>query len=179
MILWVEETKNGKFKFVERYTDYMTGQAKKVSVTFEKNTAQSRKVAQKALDEKVDKAMRTKPKASMNLQNLVKEYQEYQEPLVKQSTYRRNCFACKTIMDILGSETLLNRMTANHVRTKLLASKKEASTLNELLIRFKALIRWGYYNDYIDNISFINKLEPFTDSTRREKVQDKLWNPEN
>lgn len=38
--MWIEETKNGKYKAVERYTDYLTGKQKKVSVTMEKNTAQ-------------------------------------------------------------------------------------------------------------------------------------------
>ncbi len=34
--MWVEELSNGKFKFVERYTDYMTGKVKRVSVTMDK-----------------------------------------------------------------------------------------------------------------------------------------------
>ena len=27
--MWIEETKNGKYKFVEQYTDYMTGKKKR------------------------------------------------------------------------------------------------------------------------------------------------------
>jgi hypothetical protein len=41
--MWVEESKNGKFKFCERYTDYLTGKVKRVTVTIDKNTPQSRK----------------------------------------------------------------------------------------------------------------------------------------
>ncbi|CUX23292.1 hypothetical protein BN3456_00650 [Clostridium sp. C105KSO13] len=29
--MWVEETKNGKYKAVERYTDYLTGKQRKVT----------------------------------------------------------------------------------------------------------------------------------------------------
>ena len=47
--MWTEKTKNGKFKHVERYTDPITGKEKKVSITTEKNTAQARKSAQRAL----------------------------------------------------------------------------------------------------------------------------------
>ena len=56
MIMWVEERKTG-FKFVERYTDPMTGKTRRVSVVMEKNTAQSRKLAAVALSEKIDKAL--------------------------------------------------------------------------------------------------------------------------
>ena len=46
MVMWIEETKNGKYKFVERYEDYLTGITNKVSVTIERNTPESRKTAQ-------------------------------------------------------------------------------------------------------------------------------------
>ena len=52
--MWTEKTKNGKYKHVERYTDPITGKEKKVSVTTEKNTAQARKSAQRALLTKID-----------------------------------------------------------------------------------------------------------------------------
>ena len=35
--------KNGKYNFVERYTDFLTGKKKRVSVVMDKNTAQTRK----------------------------------------------------------------------------------------------------------------------------------------
>ena len=57
MIMWVEERKTG-FKFVERYTDPMTGKTRRISVVMEKNTAQSRKLAAVALSEKIDKALK-------------------------------------------------------------------------------------------------------------------------
>lgn len=43
MDMWIEETKNGKYKFVEQYTDYITGKKKRVSVTLEKKTAAAKK----------------------------------------------------------------------------------------------------------------------------------------
>ena len=50
--MWVEERSNGKFKFCERYTDYLTGKVKRVSVIMDKNTAQTRKIAQRTLEQK-------------------------------------------------------------------------------------------------------------------------------
>lgn len=172
--MWVEETKNGKFRAVERYTDYLTGKTKKVSVTMAKNTAQSRKVAQAALSEKIMGAyQQPKEKKDVRLDELVEAYREDQELTVKKSTFGRNYFACNTIMGILGESTLVSRLTAKYVREKMLATGKGAGTLNEHLARFKALMRWGYHNDLIDNISFLDKLELFKDIPHRQKIQDK------
>lgn len=116
--MWVEETKNGKYKFVERYTDFMTGKQKRVSVVMDKNTAQARKAAQKAIDEKIDKAVRAcmSVEKTITLAELVDVYRQDQKQTVKQSTYKRNYFACKTLMEILGEDTLVERLSAQYIR---------------------------------------------------------------
>ena len=172
--MWVEETKNGKYKFVERYTDHMTGKTKKVSVTMDKNTAQSRKTAQKALDEKINQALSANPSKKITLKELVEEYREDQHLTVKQSTYSRNFYACNSIMQLLGENTLIDRMSAKYVRDRFLASGKAPGTLNEHLCRFKAMMRWGYRNDLITDISFLDKVEPFKDIPHKAKIQDKF-----
>lgn len=171
--MWIEETKKGKFKAVERYTDYLTGKVKRVSVTMEKNTAQSRKTAQATLTEKINAVYQQKETKDIRLGELVDEYRKDQKLTVKKSTYTRNYFACKTITGILGESTLVSRLTAKYVREKFLRTGKSPGTLNEHLTRFKALIRWGYHNDYITDISFLDKLEPFKDMPHREKIYDK------
>lgn len=173
MIMWVEKQENGKFKFVERYTDYITGKQKKVSVTLDKNTAQSRKMAERLLQDKMTQFTPVQQK-NLTLQELIEEYRKDQAVTVKQSTYKRNYFACKTLAAILGEDTLIERLNANYVRTALLSTRKEPGTLNEHLVRFKALIRWGYHNDLVTDISYLDKLEPFKDVPHREKIQDKF-----
>lgn len=171
--MWVEETKNGKYKMVERYEDYFTGQTKKVSVTMDKNTAQSRKVAQKALQDKIDAALSKNNRKPVTLTELVEEYRKDQERTVKKSTYTRNYFACETIKSILGENTIIERMTGKYIRDKFLATGKSAGTLNEHLKRLKAMIRWGYRNDLLPTVAFLDKVEPFKDIPRKEKIQDK------
>lgn len=178
--MWVEETKNGKYKFVERYEDYLTGNIRRVSVTMEKNTAQTRKTAQKALDEKIEQVMRKtfiKPK-NITLKILVDQYRTDQKLTVKKSTYTRNFYACKTLMGILGENTIIDRMTAKYVRDRFLATGKDPGTLNEHLIRFKALMRWGFHNDFVDDVRFLDKIESFKDTPHRQKIQDKFLEAE-
>lgn len=47
--MWIEKTPSGKFKYVEQYTDYMTGKKKRVSITLEKDTASAKRTALETL----------------------------------------------------------------------------------------------------------------------------------
>ncbi|CUX23300.1 hypothetical protein [Clostridium sp. C105KSO13] len=93
-------------------------------MTKEKTTAQSRKVAQKTLEAKIEKALEEKPKKNYTLNELVGAYMADQKVTVKMSTYHRNYFATKTLMSILGKDTLVNRLSAKYVREKLLKTGK-------------------------------------------------------
>lgn len=174
--MWVEELKNGKYKFVERYEDYLTGKMRRVSVTLDKNTASARKQAQAAITAKIERALQKDyaPVKDITLKNLVEEYRKSQLLTVKKSTYTRNYHACNALMRILGANTLVNHLTARFVRESFLASGKENGTLNEHLTRFKALIRWGYKNDLIQDVSYLDKIERFKDKSHKEKIQDKF-----
>lgn len=171
--MWIEKTKNGRYKFVERYEDHLTGTTKKVSVTLDRNTPQSRKTAQKTLGQKIAAAMEKDTQSDVTLAELVEEYRKDQKLTVKQSTYTRNFHACNAIMKMLGEDTIVGRMTARYVRSRFLSSGKAPGTLNEHLARFRALIRWGYKADLIADISFLDKIEPFKDVPHKVKIQDK------
>ena len=173
--MWCEKLNNGKYRFAERYLDPMTMTQKKVSVTLDKNTRQAQKTAQQALQEKIrEKLMLTVAPKDIKLEELVEAYRAEQEKTVKKSTYKRNYFACNTLMGILGEDTLLSKLSAGYIRSRFLATGKEPGTLNELLVRLKALLRWGYKNDYIPDIRFLDKLEPFKDVPHRQKIEDKF-----
>ena len=174
--MWVEKLDNGKYKYIERYEDYLTGKMRRVSVTLDKNTAAARKQAQAALTAKIEQAL-TKDvtvKKDITLCELVTEYRKSQKLTVKESTYSRNYHACNTLMKMLGENVLVDRLTARYVRDSFLSSGKENSTLNEHLTRFKALIRWGYKNDLLRDISYLDKIERFKDVPHKEKIQDKF-----
>lgn len=171
--MWVEQTKKGKYKFIERYTDPLTGKYRRVSVTLDKDTPQSRKHAQKALAEKIRQAEAGKPE-NITLSKLIEKYREEQKKTIKASTYARNYSACNSIMEILGSDTIISRMNAGYIRESFLATGKEPVTLNEFLTRFKALMRWGYRNDYVSDISYLDKLEKFKDTPHRIKIEGKF-----
>ena len=170
--MWIEETKNGKFKFVERYTDYITGKQKKISITMDKNTPKNRKLAIEILNKKMQSKV-TVTNDKLNLATLIEKYLDYQHKTVKLSTYERNYNSMETIKKMFGSDILVERLSASYITDIFLSSGKNPTTLNELLKRFKAMIRWGYKNDYIDNINYLDKIDGFKEPTKREKIKDK------
>lgn len=172
--MWVEQTKKGKYKYIERYTDPLTGKYRRVSVVLEKNTRQAKKQAQEIIGDKIRQAYACTPTLQITLTDLVEKYRTEQKSTVKASTYSRNYFACESLKRILGPDTQVDKLNAGYIRQSMLATGKEPGTMNEHLVRLKALLRWGYKNDLIYNISYLDKLERFQDVSHREKIQDKF-----
>ena len=168
---------NGKYRFFESYEDYMTGKTKYVSCTLDSCSKKAHKEAYMILQNKIEKVydntLSKKPK-KVTLAKLVELYRIEQKQTVKESTYKRNYYACKTLCTILGEDTDINRLTAAYIKTKLLETGKEPGTLNEHLTRLKALLRRAYKSDLLQSVSFLDKLERFNDIPHRVKIEDKF-----
>lgn len=180
--MWAEQQSNGKVKFIERYVNPMTGKTGKVSVTMEKDNRSTRKAAEKVLEQKIEQKLKeltssTAPE-SVTLQDLVDAYRAEQKRTVKASTYRRNFFYGNAMLETLGPDTLIDRLTAKYIRDRMYARDAKNSTINELLKRTKGILRWGYKNDYIADIAFLNKVSPLPDISYREKIEDKYLETE-
>lgn len=176
--MWIEKTPSGKFKYVEQYTDYMTGKKRRVSVTLEKDTAAAKRTALETLTRMIE-SRQSKPAENkdITLEELIEKYREYQKRTVKLSTYKRNFYAMETIKTILGFDIIVNRLTANYIKEQFTSSGRANGTLNEFRIRLFALLHWGYENDYVKDVSFLHKVKPFKDVSHKEKIQDKYMEP--
>lgn len=172
--MWVEKTPAGKYKYVEQYTDYMTGKKKRVSVTLDKDSAAAKRNALQILSRMIGQRQE-QPEAmqAYTLQDVIQKYLTEQQQTVKASTFARNRCQMKAIIQILGADTLMERLTAGYIRSKFLKTGENAGRLNERRTRLAAMINWAYENDYISNTDCIRKFKPFKDSTKREKIQDK------
>ena len=123
--MWIEETKNGKYKFVEQYTDYMTGKRKRVSVTLDKKTAAAKRTAMEALTRMIEQRQSVVPEEKeLTFSELVDKYREYQKLSVKAATYTRNYYACETLKKMLNPDILVNRLTANYIKECFLHSER-------------------------------------------------------
>ena len=170
--MYCEELKSGKARFGMSYTDGR-GKSHRVSVTMPRNTATYRREAEKILNEKIRQATIGDRPDELKLGELAELYYEQSRPFVKEVTYMRNRNAVKTLVQIIGADINVSRIGSKIVSTALYESGRDNSTLNELLRRFKAFMRWGYANDYVADVTWLKKLKPFPDLSRREKNAEK------
>ena len=169
--MW-EQNRNGTLYLCERAYEPLTGRAHTVSVKIAKDNAATRKEAQKRLQAKLDEY---KPQR-LHLSELIERYEKEMEITVRDSTYARNVCALNTMLKILD-DIYIDVMTAGYVRSKLLETGKKNNTMNELLKRFKAMLMWGYRNDYLGR-EVADKLTLFRDETKRDRIADKFLEKE-
>ncbi|MCI6467030.1 MAG: site-specific integrase [Faecalicatena sp.] len=178
--MWWELQPNGHYQFRECYTNPVTGKEGRVSVTLEKATKSYQKQARQILDQKIDVALSQAlselddDKVNYTVKDLVNSYCSYQKRTRKGATYTRNYFSGNSFLDTFGPDTPLNKLNAKYIRKRWLDSEDDNSTLNERLKRWKGIIRYGYENDYFDDIRFLDKLKPLPDVSYREKIEDKF-----
>ncbi len=171
--MWTEKTTKG-YRFIERYQDPLTLKWHRVSVPAPSTSAQAAKIARRELDQKIAELTACgRTGKDMTLADLVEHYKVDQRITVKASTCRRNFFAANKLLGLLGSDVLVEKLTANYIREKLTESGLPPATLNECLTRLKAMLRWGYKNDYIESVEYLHKLERFKDVPKKVKIADK------
>lgn len=170
--MYVEKLKNGKVRFGMSYTD-SKGKSRKVSVTMPKDTATYRREADHLLNSKIRKALADQNPENLKLGELASIYLEQNRPFIKEVTHRRNKSAINTCVQMIGEDINVSKLGAKIVSTALYASGRDNSTLNELERRFKAFMRWSYANDYVADVSWLDKLKPFPAPSTREKNKEK------
>ena len=176
--MWSEIQKNGTVKYCERYTDPLTEKVKKVTVTMQKASPQNKNKATRILNAKIDAALDSVyADKKTTLRELHDVYSAAQCVTYKLSTTKRNNIIINSVLDILDEDAIVNNLSAQYVNSRFLDSGKNISTLNTYITRFKAMLNWGYKNDYHDNYRLISKLELFTDQTQEENTQSKYLEP--
>ena len=176
--MWIEKQKNGKYKFVDRYKDLRTGKLKKISITLNDKSSRTQRIASKELERMIhERQSEMSPVAdvAMTLGALVEKYTAYQLKTVKLSTANRNASACRSIMAMLGPDTLVSSLSAKFVLDRMVNSGRSNITLNEDRTRLIALMHWGFDHDYIEDVTWLRKLKPFKEEIRRkDRIEEKF-----
>ena len=174
--MWIEKTKNG-YKAVSRYIDPVTGKSKRVSVSIEKNTASTRKQAERILQEKIENKL-LPSHTDVTFGDLVADWLIYQKANFKPSTYQ----VCQTysgkLISAIGHDTLLTVLTARYSIRRIEKVYNTPSRQNTAISHFKAILRWGYDNDYIQDISWLSKIKLKKDTHKKKALADKYLEKE-
>lgn len=160
--MWIEELPNGKFKYIERYTDPLTKKYKKVSVTLDKNSNQAQKKANLILQEKIEDKLSIRDHSEMTYGELKREYLNQWIPTVKDSTKRGYLVSDSHIATVLPDETLISKLTKRDVRQlidKLLKNHSYHVT-HKCRKRLHAILSYAIQMDYLTSNPTDNVLVP-------------------
>ncbi|HCD8473154.1 TPA: site-specific integrase [Enterococcus faecium] len=108
--VWVEQTKDGQFKFIERYVDPYTEKTRKKSTTLTSNSPQAWKKAQKILDKKIKEALEDYNKSDITFGELYKEWYEYYKQHVKRTSYLKVPMMMKHVSKHISDDTIVRNI---------------------------------------------------------------------
>lgn len=167
--MYIEQLPSGNFRYQMQYIEERTGKKKRVSCTLPKNTDKAHREAEKILTEKIRQVNSSFENSPETLSEAFAAYLADKSIRWRPGTLRRNYWASEGLKTMLGSDTLIEKLSARYVLERFAASGKDGSALNEYLLRFKGIIRWCYQTDRIKDISWLDKLKKYPEPTSKEK----------
>lgn len=171
--LYEEVLKDGRCKYRLPYIDLTTGKNKTLSIIMEKRSASNYKLALRTLQERLDSVLNPEAYKNPSFSLMAENYLEERAQIVKASTHKRNKFAIDKICSWFGSDLLVSDLSVPYIKGVLKSNCPEPVTYNEYLKRLKALLNWGYINDYMKDRSIIDKLQ-FLPDNKKERIEDKF-----
>ena len=155
--MWTEPTKTGKIKFVEQFKNPLTLKYTRVSITMDKETNTTRKLAQQTLNKRIEKKLRHledgQIKEGVTFGELIEEFDQYYQPTVKSSTFASWENLKARILQNFRSDILVSKITNKYLTNTLEAMIYQRGYNNAYvgLIKCKInqLMRYAYRHDYI------------------------------
>lgn len=160
---------SGNIQYGEWYTDPFTGKQKRAYVTIKPTGRKSDdRVAENALKAKIREltAYSQCPK-DLTFRELCDRRVQWQQLHDKPQTAYSSESYLRVLSHMIGDDVLVSKLTAPFVEKALAADSPV--TYNERLKHFKSCIRWGYRNDLVSDIGYLDKLQRAKEPPVREK----------
>lgn len=155
--MWSQKLKSGNVCYYERYKDPLTGRTRTATVTLKPTGRKSDAwIAETFLKQKIER-LTAKQEVHLTFDKLCDKYVEHQGKEYKKQTQAAAVARMRRLVSLIGADVYADKLTAPIVEDRLSAEKNV--TYNERLTRFKALMRWAYQSGYVDNISYLDRLQ--------------------
>lgn len=177
--MWIEELPDGRFKYIERYEDPLTGKSKRVSVLCLNKTRQTQKEAMYILNNKIadklNELENTLPE--ITFLELYNEWYERYKKQVAEGTYLPTKNLMKAVIVDVGENTLVSRIDDRllgdildrYLYEKNLSNKYVSIIKTKINLVLKYAIRKGYISD-----NPLDKVElNFKKEFKTAKIKDK------
>lgn len=175
--LYEEPLPDGRCKYRLPYLDPMTHKKRTLSLVLEKQTASNYKLALRELQGRLDEIMEMSEDKDITLRRLCELYFAEKLYILKESTLIRNKATLERLRRWMGDDVLVNSLTVPFVKQIIMQHSEENHTYNEYLTRFKALLRWGYINGYLEDKNVIDRLTALPDD-KKARIEDKYLEKE-
>lgn len=176
--MYSQKLKNGKVRFFESAKNPLSGEIKTFSVTMDKETNATRKAAEKVLQERIRQYMVSKstvPNKSLTVGELIQTFNESRkkDPAVKESTAKASECASKAVERLLGENTLVSALSAGYIKKQLINANEEPVRMNGRLKTIKTILNWGYHNDLVDDVSYLDKIKKWKEpKSYTKRIED-------
>ena len=177
--MWIEQTSNGRFKYVERYEDYRSGKLKRVSVTFDNKTRETQKKAKLILEEKIAKKLNEQKLSivDMNLFTALDEWLEVYEKQVEDTTYDQAKQFKVKLTAYFPQDALITRLTItdwNNFLHDLAYDKNLANgTVKIHKNKLNVFIRYCIQKGYVEEIP-TNKIKFQLKKEENSNIEEKF-----
>ncbi|MDT2599437.1 tyrosine-type recombinase/integrase [Enterococcus hulanensis] len=177
--MWIEELPSGKYKYVERYEDPLTGKSKRVSVIKANKTRQTQKEASYILNNKIATKIReikSKPK-EIKFIDLYDEWFNRYKKQVAESTYMSTNNLMKAVKADIGEDTLISRIDSrliNEILDKYLYDKDLSNKYVAIIkTKINLVLKYALRKDYI-TVNPMDKVQvDYKKEFKTVKIKDK------
>ncbi|MFR0592138.1 tyrosine-type recombinase/integrase [Limosilactobacillus mucosae] len=155
--MWTEPTKTGKVKFVEQFKNPLTLKYTRVSITMDKETNTTRKLAQQTLNKRIEEKLRHledgQIKEGVTFGELIEEFDQYYKRTVKPSTFASWKVFKACVLKNFNSDVLVSKITNKYLTNTLEAMIYQRGYNNAYIGAIKSkinqIMRYAYRHDYI------------------------------
>lgn len=182
--MWIEPVENSKgkksYKFNERYYDPRTRSRKKVSVTMPNKARDTKKEAEKILNQKIDVRLNQKTikRLELTFHELIDEWLPFYKKQVKEATYFTTKYAFNTFKKNLPDSWLVSSITASdiiEVLEKLLYTENLANNYISMMKgKLNKLFTYAVKHNYIAANPMPEVIIERKRDNRTGKIKDKF-----
>ncbi|HEO7922160.1 TPA: site-specific integrase [Streptococcus agalactiae] len=173
--MYIEELDDGKYKFIERYIDPLTGKKKRTSVTLDRKTKQAENKARSILQNRISKKINNVTKVELTYGELRQEYLKQWLPTVKNNTIKNNTRYDEYISYLLDDDVLISNITKATIRNiaNELGDKKSYNVVSKCMKRLSAILNYAASLDYIQSnpAKSVKVIKPVENYDADEKIE--------
>ena len=149
--MWVVPLENGKFKFVERYEDELTGKSRTVTTTLTSQSPQAHKKAAGILNNKITNNKKKIDSTEMLFHDVLDEWFKGHSKTIRPSSIATTKPIINIIKSKVNKDVLISRMTVRYMQNLMNELNYSNSYLTHIKSVFNSVFEYGEKIGALDN----------------------------